>query len=160
MFAFDIIRYVPLIAVIGYAALCDWRTKEVPNKVWLYAFIGLSFTTIETIFYLNSNLLILELLSASTAFIIAYLFFITHNWGGADAKALMTIGVSAPLFPAWAILANLPFPLNMFPFMTLFITSIIALTYLLVAKSNEPLKKRKLKFLPFMFIGLIIAVLL
>jgi preflagellin peptidase FlaK len=160
MIPLDLARFIPLCLIIGYAAYSDWKTKEVTNKLWLYAIPGLSLTIIETMFFLNSSFLILELLSIGFTIIIGYLFFALKQWGGADAKALMTIGLSAPLFPTWGILYNSPIPLNMFPFITLSIASTLTIIYTILTKSNIPLKQRKIKFMPFMLAGIIIAVIL
>ena len=156
----ELIRFIPLCVIMGYAALSDWRTKEVTNKLWLYAIPGLFLTIIETMFFLDGALLVPELLSIAITVVVSYLFFALNQWGGADAKAFMTIGVSAPLFPAWGILHNFPLPLNMFPFITLFIASALTLIYTMLTKSSTPLKQRKVKLMPFMFTGLIIAVIL
>jgi preflagellin peptidase FlaK len=145
---------------MAYAALSDWRTKEVPNKYWLYAIIGVTFTVIESVFFLNTQQIILEALSITFTVILGSMFFYSNMWGGADAKALITLGVSAPLFPIWSPLRNTNLLFSMFPFIVMFISSIIAVAYTFTHKSNVPLKQRKLKFLPFMFIATVICVII
>ena len=156
MFAIDLARYIPLIAVVSYAAYSDYKTKHASNKIWLYAIYGLTITIIESALYLNYIAIELEVGTVLAAFAIAYGLFELKAWGGADAKALMTIAVSAPLFPSWFILPHAPiFPIGVF-----YIACVATLVYSIAHKSSVPLRQRKIQFLPFILIGLIVCVLL
>ena len=86
-----------------------------------------------------------------------FLLFVLHGWGGAVGKAFMVIAASAPLFPHWGILYIMPFPFGMLPFTVLFVSCASAVGYALLKPSNVPLKERKVRFLPFMLVGLIVA---
>ena len=158
MFALDIARIIPLIIVMSYAAFSDWKTKEVPNKVWLYAIIGSALTITETIFFLNTHQIITALSSISFAIIFSLVTFYIGGWGGADAKAIITIGLSLPLFPSWSPLRNAPLPFSLFPFIVIFIGSVLTVAYTFHSKTNVPMKQRKIKFIPFILAALIICV--
>jgi preflagellin peptidase FlaK len=160
LFVLDIAKFVPLCVLMAYAALSDWKTKEVPNKLWLYVILGITLTIMDTVFFLNTHQIITQISSIIFALVFALTTFYIGGWGGADAKALITIGLSIPLFPSWSPLRNLPPPFSMFPFIVIFSGSILAVAYALLSKSDAPIKKRKIKFIPFMFIALIICVII
>jgi preflagellin peptidase FlaK len=160
MLALDAAKIIPLIIVMCYAAYSDWKTKEVQNKVWLYAIVGTALTIIETVFFLNTHQIITVLSSISFAVIFSLITFYIGGWGGADAKALITIGLSIPLFPSWSPLRNILLPFSILPFIVMFIGSILTVAYTLRSKSNTPIKQRKIKFIPFLLIALIICVVI
>ena len=154
MLTLDLARFVPLIMVMGYAAFSDYKTGQVSNKVWWYTIIGGLLTALETAFFFSIGLLAVTLLAMAGSIILGFLIF-SIGGGGADSKALMTLGVSVPLVPLWSFIW--PFPL---PFLAMFIASAITLPYMIAKKSEVPIWKRKVKFLPFIFIGLIICVII
>lgn len=144
----DILRLVPLLTVFLYAGYQDYKTGEVSNKTWTYTAIGATITLAEYIL-LAPNILINAVASALVCIIIAYaLFKIPYGWGGADAKALITLALCYPLAPAH--LAWLP----LYPMLTFAIASIIA-TIAMVIK-----RKKQIRFLPYVCIGLVITTLL
>lgn len=159
MLALDLARFIPLIIVIAYAACSDKSTKNVPNKLWLYAIYGFSLTIIESALYLNNVTIQYEAVSITITFAIALTLFFLKAWGGADAKALMTIAVSAPLFPSWSILSKVPL-LNFFPIVVFYLACIATMVYSITHKTKEPIKKQKVQFLPFLLAGLIVSALL
>lgn len=159
----EIIRFIPLIFVLGYAAYKDWRNIQVedgekvgvvPNKTWLYSIIGGALTLTETLIVHNSSFLYLELISVAITFGFAFLTNMLGG-GGADSKAYLTLGVSAPLFPVWSNLFPLPLPI-----VVIAISSLIAIPFGFFMKSNKPLLKRKIRFLPFIFIGLLVCLII
>jgi hypothetical protein len=152
--ALELLRFIPLCIVMGYAAFSDWKTGEVSNKVWWYALVGGLFTALETAVFFSVGLLIITVSYIIASIVVGFVSF-GFGGGGADSKALMTIGVSAPLFPLWSMFW--PFPL---PFMVLLFACALALPYMVLKKSKAPIWKRKLRFLPFMFIGLIVCVII
>ena len=150
----ELLRFIPLLTVMGYAAYSDYKTGEVSNKVWRYIIIGGLITSLETAFFFSIPLLIINLAVIAVSVVLGFLMF-KLGGGGADSKAFMTIGVSAPLFPLWSFLW--PFPL---PIVVLFIACVLALPALIFRNSDVPFLKRKIRFLPFMFIGLIFSLIL
>lgn len=144
----DIIRLVPLVAIFLYAAWIDYRTGEVSNKVWLYAFIGGPIAMAEYVL-LAPNMLPLVALSSIVCIVIALVLFRMRNgWGGADAKALITVALCYPLGPAY--LAWLP----LYPMLIFGVSSAIAVIVMLVRKKNQ------IRFLPYVFVGLSIMAVL
>ena len=138
-----LLTLIPLLAVLGYSAFQDFRHGEVPNKVWLYAPVGLLFTLVELAFnplYARVALVVM-VLGVMIPFLLFYAF---PQWfGGADAKALITIALSAPLTPSLV---------NAYPFLTLAFAGYLAIAYGFV------FRRRSVKFLPFVFVGALISV--
>lgn len=80
------------------AAFFDMKTREVPDKVWAaYAPIGLALTIFRT--FLDPSLLILTLSSIAISFLLGFGLTFFGLSGGADAKAIMCLGLTLPLPP-------------------------------------------------------------
>ena len=80
------------------AAYFDLKTREVPDKVWVaYAPIGLALTIFRT--YTQPSLLILTAASIALSILIGFGLVFFGLSGGADAKALMCLGLTLPLPP-------------------------------------------------------------
>jgi Flp pilus assembly protein protease CpaA len=150
----ELSRFTSLCAIMGYAAFKDWRTGEVSNKIWLYAIVGGFFTVLETIMFFSVGFLILTIGIIALSISIGFLTFLLGG-GGADSKALMVLGISAPFVPLWSLIWPLPLP-----FVTMLFASVAVLPYFFLKKSDVPVRKRKIRFLPFMFLGLVICVIL
>lgn len=159
-FAFDLIRFIPLLLVIGYAAKSDFKCGSVRNRIWLYFPMGLALSVIYTVCFFSWGLLLMELFSFGFAATMGLLLMVLHGWGGADMKAFIVIGASTPLFPIWGMLYPLPFPFGMLPFLVLFVSCAASVAYAIIKKNGEPFKERKVRFLPFMLAGLIVAFIL
>ncbi len=155
LWGIELVRYLGLVAILGAAAWQDYKTGQVSNKFWLFAFIGVPLLLIENFMYPNFALVIFELISVAIAVFLATLFYSLRGWGGADTKAFATIALCAPLFPAWGIFYPLPLPLAV-----LFVSCLLSVVYAIVKPTNESWRTRKVRFLPFMFAGLLFALLL
>ena len=141
----DATRLILLAAVIGYAAWKDHQTGEVSNKVWIYAPFGLCLTFLNCI--LNPELLLVTLLSFGSATVISFTIFYLGGWGGADAKAFLTIAASLPVTPF--IPFNLVF---MYPLNVILISVILAFA---VAKIRHV---KTVRFLPYVMVALFVAI--
>jgi hypothetical protein len=87
--------------------------------------------------------------SAGACIVIALVLFRMRNgWGGADAKALITVALCYPLGPAY--FAWMP----LYPMLIFGVSSAIAVFAMLIRKQHQ------IRFLPFVFIGLTIMALL
>lgn len=150
----DLTRFLPLLIVMGYAAFKDYKTGEVPNKIWLYAIVGAILTLAQTALFFSIPLFFITSMVMLSSVGLGFLLFILGA-GGADAKAIMTIGLSTPLLPLWSFLWPVPTPL-----LAMMIACIAALPFLMVRKTKESFWKRKIRFLPFMYIGLIVCVII
>ena len=84
---------------LTFAAFSDFKTREVPDKVWLtYGPIALTLTLYRT--YAEPSLLLLTAASIGFSVLIAFGLVFFGLSGGADAKALMCLGLSLPLPPS------------------------------------------------------------
>jgi Flp pilus assembly protein protease CpaA len=150
----ELTRFISLLLVMGYAAYRDYRTGEVSNKLWRYALLGGFITALETTMFFSVALFLVNLSVILVCVGWGFLMF-KLGGGGADSKALMVIAVSAPLFPLWSFLWPLPLPV-----VAMLVASVLALPALVFKRSNESFMKRKIRFLPFMFVGLLFCVIL
>jgi len=165
----ELIRFIPLLAVIGYAAYYDLtkvtfetdqksgesiKVGNIPNKLWRYAIIGGSLTALETLLFFSIPLLVINVIFICASIGFGFFTYLLGG-GGADSKAFMTIGVSAPLVPLWSFLWPVPTA-----FLAFMIGSVIALPFLILRKTKISFWKRPIRFLPFIFIGLLISVIL
>ena len=88
---------VTLITLI-IGAIFDLRTREVPDKVWaVYGPVGLILTIYRV--WVDPALLLLTAASVSFAILIAFGLVFFGLSGGADAKALICLGITLPLPP-------------------------------------------------------------
>jgi Flp pilus assembly protein protease CpaA len=144
---FDILRLTLLVIVIAYAAWSDHQTGEVKNKLWIYAPFGLSLTLINCAF--NPAQLQFIILSFIATIAISFTLFYLGGWGGADAKAFLTIGAALPVTPF--VEPNLMF---MYPLNIILISSLLAF---IVGRVRHT---KTTRFLPYVFVCLFIALLL
>lgn len=80
------------------AAVSDIRTREVPDKVWLvYGPIGLVLTVFRT--YVDPSHLILTVVSIGLSILVGFGLVFFGLSGGADAKAMICLGLTLPLPP-------------------------------------------------------------
>jgi len=118
----DLLRLL-VVPVFGWAAIRDIKTRRVPNRTWLpLAALGLVLLAWDAVAVWNGTAtrLMIDGLSVSlqstvtqplsafllrtaisVAFVVAfaYGFWLLGGFGGADAKALMTLAVVFPLYP-------------------------------------------------------------
>lgn len=118
------------------ASIYDYRTREVPNTVWKIALpISIGITTFEFMF---SSPTVISALVTSLAIGIPTAIFIgvfyLGFFGGADAKALMTLSILIPFQPeiAQPFLGVLPF-FAMSIFNNSLLLSLLVIPYALVS---------------------------
>lgn len=109
----ELLLIILTLLVLAIASYTDLRTKEVPD--WLsYGFIA-SAIGIRGIFSLQDGweIMISGILGFAVFYLLALLFYYTHQWGGGDSKLLMgmgaAIGISYPFTessftPLWFLL--------------------------------------------------------
>ena len=84
---------------LTFAAFSDLKTREVSDRVWLvYGPIGLALTVYRT--YAEPSLLFLTAASIGLSVLVAFGLVLFGLSGGADAKALMCLGLTLPLPPS------------------------------------------------------------
>ncbi len=92
-----IARLIPLLIVFAAAAWQDYHKGEVSNKLWLYAPAGLTLTVAELVLF-TPFLFWYAIISMTFVSVFSLvLFYCVDGFGGADAKALVTLSVSFPL---------------------------------------------------------------
>jgi preflagellin peptidase FlaK len=138
----DILRLVA-IPVLGWAALSDVRTRRVPNRLWppLFA-LGVVLLVWDLLAHLPptalADRLFLVQVGVSLVFVapFGYLFWRLGGFGGADAKALITLAVLLPTYPVYYLpttaLPLVEAPLGVFSFTVLTNTVVAAVAYPLV----------------------------
>jgi preflagellin peptidase FlaK len=83
-----------------YASLCDYKTREVSNTVWLLlAPPAFALTTIELLFYEDLQQMISYGVCFGLTATFSTILFYSGGFGGADAKALMCLALALPFYP-------------------------------------------------------------
>lgn len=111
----DLLRLV-VVPVLGWAAWQDFRTRRVPNRTW-YPLLALGATLLAWDAYGATGassfafrlFAIRVAISLGLVIPLAYAFWWTGLFGGADRKALIALAVLLPTFPTFEIVGvNLP----------------------------------------------------
>ncbi|MFB6091247.1 MAG: prepilin peptidase [Halobellus sp.] len=103
----DILRLV-VVPVLGWAAWRDVETRRVPSRTW-YPLVALGVVLLawDALGHLSlsapGDLLFFVRVAISLFLVapIAYLFWLLGGFGGADAKALITVAILLPTFPTY-----------------------------------------------------------
>ncbi|WP_435184079.1 prepilin peptidase [Halobellus sp. EA9] len=103
----DILRLV-VVPVLGWAAWRDVETRRVPSRTWYpLVALGVALLAWDALSHLSlaapGDLLFFVRVAISLFVVapIAYLFWLVGGFGGADAKALITIAILLPTFPTY-----------------------------------------------------------
>ncbi len=116
MIAIDLARLVVAITVLAFAAVCDLRWRRAPDACWLIVagagvlLLAAEWLATPAFFALYRPALLTALMVLGLA-VVGYLTGLIA--GGADAKALASLALLAPvpLAPSWQIPLASPFPL-------------------------------------------------
>lgn len=120
----DIFSVIFCSLILIYACYSDIKKRSVANELWLLMItIGVPIA-IYNIFFYGIPSLIRFIFSLFFTFLLSYLFFSFHLFGGADAKSLIGIAVLIPTNPGNSSLIFDPFP---FAITTLFNAAIVSL---------------------------------
>ena len=113
----DLVRLVAVPA-FAWAAYRDVRTRRVPNRTWYpLAALGLVLLVVEVAGALPASgygdRLFLLRTGMSVGFMVplSYVFWRIGGFGGADAKALMTLAILVPTYPTY-FLPSVGLPLH------------------------------------------------
>lgn len=159
----DLLRFVA-VPVFAWAAYRDVRTRRVPNWVWLplgvvgvFALIldgrsvlavSVSISDVQSLFFLRVAV------SLGVVAPLGYAFWRLGGFGGADAKAIMTLALLFPTYPAvyfsWAVFPLEPSTLGVFSLTILTNTVLIALIVPFVLAGRNA---RHGRLTPAMFVG-------
>lgn len=145
----DLLRLLA-VPVFAWAAYRDLRTRRVPNRTWLpLAAIGVIALVWDGLLLLDGTGFARQLFVIQTALSLGfvaplgYLFWRIGGFGGADAKAIITLAILFPVYPAYHALGTpLPIhhaPMGVFSFTILSNTVLVGLLYpLALAIRNLP----------------------
>ncbi len=102
---FFLMKFVIALIFLLFASKMDLKMRIVPNRVWKYMvmiFIPLDF--FEVIIFNHSIFqLILAMFQISIVSGIAYLLYYIGAYGGADAKAIISLSIAFPFYPQFWI---------------------------------------------------------
>jgi preflagellin peptidase FlaK len=139
----DLLRLL-LVPAFGYAAYRDIRTRRVDGRLWApLVAIGvvallLDFSRVGITSFSGERLLVRTGVSLGLVGSLGYLFWRLGAFGGADAKAIMTLSLCFPVYPSYTLgaLGTLPVPANR---ATLGVFSLTILTNTVLAGLAYPL---------------------
>lgn len=141
----ELLRVVPLLFLFFYLAIQDYRKGHVQNLVFVPFFVsGLLLTS--TALVLDPSLILQSCLVAGFAILFGTMLYHVGAWGGADLKALIVLEVTLPTLPGAS-------PLALIGLTTLLFGSLLAIAYGLARRQI------KIRFLPSMFAGLVLALM-
>jgi len=155
----DLLRLLA-VPVFAWAAYRDLRTRRVPNRLWLPLLaVGALALAWDAFAVLDAAAFRRRLFAVRVAFSLGfvaplgYVFWRIGGFGGADAKAIITLAVVFPAAPAYSVGAGYPLyeaPLGVFSFSILSNAVLVGLVYpLALAVRNLPAGE----FTPAMFVG-------
>jgi Flp pilus assembly protein protease CpaA len=143
----ELIRTVLLVIYFGYASYQDLKTKQVSNRIWLIAILTGTPMLIFDLATQDPYMLILYVVVVVMMFLVSCVLFYLAKFGGADAKALITLGLTMPYLMPVYVFAN-----------SMMVFLIYGLVLLLWKRKNA--LKIEVQLLPFIFVGLLISLAL
>ena len=156
----DLLRLLA-VPVFVWAAYRDLETRRVPNRTWVpllvvgaIALVGDTVAILDVSAVEQRLFVVQTMLSLGFVAPLGYVFWRIGGFGGADAKAIITLAVLFPVYPVYYVLSGAyPIhgaPLGVFSFTILSNTVVVGLLYpLLLAVRNVP----RGEITPAMFIG-------
>ncbi|GAA0261543.1 A24 family peptidase C-terminal domain-containing protein [Halobacterium noricense] len=155
----DLLRLL-VVPALGWAALRDWRTRRVPNDLWgplvllgAVLLVWDGYTALGTP-YAFQPFAVRVAFSLLFVVPLAYAFWYVGGFGGADARAFMTLAVVFPTYPSYELLGySLPVvetTLGVFSLTILTNTVLFGLAYPLVLGGRNALVG---EFSVVMFVG-------
>ena len=156
----DILR-LAIVPLLGWAAWRDVETRRVPSVVWyplvVLGVLLLAWDSLSHLAFRPADQLYFLRVGISLLFVapLSYLFWRLGGFGGADAKALITIAILLPTFPQY-LLPGLSLPtvrttLGVFSMTVLTNTVVLAVGYPLALAARNLLEGTV--ELPLMFLG-------
>ncbi len=125
-------RLLVVLTFLIYACKLDLESRIVPNRVWKYMLIAsLPLTIIEALHY-NTMMLAFAVIQLVVTVALAYALYLIGAYGGADAKAIMSLAAIFPLYPSFDGFPIFGIGGGMFALATL-ANSVLAAPFLLAA---------------------------
>lgn len=145
----DLLRLLA-VPVFAWTAYRDLRTRRVPNRAWLPLVVvgaialGWDLLALFSGAGIGRRLFVVQtMLSLGFVAPLGYVFWRIGGFGGADAKAIITLAVVFPVYPTYYVLGGLypvyHAPIGVFSFTILSNTVLVGLLYpLVLALRNLP----------------------
>ena len=160
----DLLRLLA-VPVFAWAAVRDVRTRRVPNEAWLpLLVVGVlalawdAWLLADAAGFRRRLFALRVVLSLGLVAPLGYVFWRLGGFGGADAKAVITIAVLLPVYPVFYVGGGYPVheaPLGVFSLTVLSNTVLVGLAYpVVLALRNLP----RGDLTPAMFVGRPVAV--
>ena len=122
MLQLSLLQYAFALGVLAYASICDLKTREVSNWVWVLAYPAGFALTIAAV---ATEILTVEtvILSVGVSLLLGSVLLYFGLYGGADAKALIFVALTFPAYPTAfnPLLSNAALP----PVITMFCNSVL-----------------------------------
>jgi preflagellin peptidase FlaK len=94
----DTLSAIACATFLIFGSWSDLKTREVSNKVWAISLPIVAVMTATKI-YLSLGLLLMYVISMAVSIAVSFAVFEIGFFGGADAKAMITLAVAFPLYP-------------------------------------------------------------
>jgi len=132
IFLLDFAKIFLAVVLLAYASWCDWRVREVSDKVWIvFISLGLPLTLLQILLIKNLELFYPLTFSFVTIFVLSLLLSYLGLFGDADLKALICLSLTFP----WP-LSGVGFRLK--PFSPIFSLSILGNSLILCVLTVIP----------------------
>ena len=132
----DMVKTVLCIGMLAYASTKDYRSREVSNWLWLIFWpTGIALNVTEAFLFKDIVYLSVYASSFLIIFILALALFYFGFWGGADAKAFITLSLVLPQTPSFTK-PYLQFPV-VFP-LSVFLNTVLILSLIHISEPTRP----------------------
>jgi len=153
----QLLRILMCFSFLIYASYHDFKTMMVPNKIWP-PMIAIGITLMSADIFMNETKP-LYTLAAFAALILAastlvYVLFELGAFGGADAKAIISLTILAPEFVLGAF---------MYAYLLLGVLFVAPLIHIIfktgIREGWATIKNYKVPFIPALTVGLLISII-
>ncbi|HID26990.1 MAG TPA: peptidase A24 [Methanosarcinales archaeon] len=126
MIPLDLLKVVICTPFLIYSCYSDLKIRKVSNQLWLIMIsVGVPYVIYEYVYYhYGIQYLLRYLVSVLFIYVFVYFLFRLSAFGGADAKALITLSIIFPKFPEIDVFGY-QFPITGVPILDLFAFSIL-----------------------------------
>jgi prepilin signal peptidase PulO-like enzyme (type II secretory pathway) len=136
-----ILVFIALIFLI-IASYHDIKTREIPDYIsYSLITIAILFSLIKSIYFTTFSFIVQSLFGLLVFLLLSFFLYYTKQWGGGDAKLLIALGASFPVYPEFLISIfnpNLSLPyLLIFLINLVIVGSIYAIIYSIVLTLKE-----------------------
>ncbi|MBS3140860.1 prepilin peptidase [Candidatus Woesearchaeota archaeon] len=161
----DLIFLIIVLIYLITASLYDIKTREVPDFLsYSLLAIALFFSLSKSIYFLTFSFILQSLFGMLIFLLLSFILYYSKQWGGGDAKLLIALGASFPVYPE--ILLQYFSPNLSMPFQAILLInlavfgSLYSILYaILVVIKNHSLKNFNKKYLILLYLSLLLFVI-